>query len=138
MARLSIKKYRDMKINSAQNADPYELVQMVLNAILGKITAASACIKRNDVPAKGQLISECITLIGSLDESLDMENGGEISANLSALYNFCSSHLVAANAQNDTTKLDEVHSIILTVKEAWDQIPKPTRDEYLEKKQVNG
>ena len=138
MARLSIQKYRDMKINSAQNADPYELVQMVLSAILGKITAASACIKRNDIPEKGRLISESITLIGSLDESLDMESGGEISANLSALYNFCSTHLVTANAENDVSKLDEVHSIILTVKEAWDQIPKPTRDEYLEKKQAIG
>lgn len=138
MARLSIQKYRDMKINSAQNADPYELVQMVLKAILGKLVAAKVCIEQNNIADKGRLISECITLIGSLDESLDMEQGGEISENLSALYNFCSGHLVTANAENDTQKIDDVHSIINTIKEGWDAIPKQTRDEYLEKKAVNG
>lgn len=138
MARLSIQKYRDMKINSAQNADPYELVQMVLKAILGKLVAAKVCIEQKNIPDKGRLISECITLIGSLDESLDMEAGGEISNNLSALYNFCSGHLVSANAENDLQKIDDVHSIINTIKSAWDEIPKTTRDEYLEKKAANG
>lgn len=137
MARLSIQKYRDMKINSAENADPYELVQMVLKAILGKLAAAKACIEQTNIPEKGRLISECITLIGSLDESLDMEQGGDISRNLSDLYNFCSGHLIAANVENDTQKLDDVHQIINTIKEAWDEIPKQTRDEYLEKKVAN-
>lgn len=137
MARLSIQKYRDMKINSAENADPYELVQMVLKAILGKLAAAKACIEQNNVPEKGRLISECITLIGSLDESLDMEQGGDISRNLSDLYNFCSGHLIASNVENDTKKIDDVYQIIGTIKEAWDEIPKQTRDEYLEKKVAN-
>jgi flagellar secretion chaperone FliS len=137
MARLSIKKYQDMKITSAKNADPYELIQMVYNAILGKITEAKAGIERNDIAYKGKLISEVIILIGSLEESLDMENGGGISENLSNLYNFCSTHMVDANAENDVSKLDEVHSIILTLKQAWDQIPKTTRDEYLERDVAN-
>lgn len=138
MARLSIQKYRDMKINSAENADPYELVQMVLKAILGKLVAAKVCMEQKNTADKGRLISECITLIGSLDESLDMEQGGEISQNLSNLYNFCSAHLITANVENDPQKLDDVHSIISSIKEAWDQIPKTTRDEYLDKKAANG
>jgi len=138
MARLSIKKYQDMKINSAKNADPYELVQMVLKAILGKITAATSCIERNDIAEKGQLISDSITLISSLEESLDMEKGGDISNNLAGLYNFCVNHLLTANADNDIDKLNEVHTIILTIKEAWDQIPKTTRDEYLDRSVANG
>lgn len=137
MARLSIKKYQDMKINSAKNADPYELIQMVYNAILGKITEAKAGIGRNDIALKGKLISEVIVLLGSLEESLDMESGGDISNNLGNLYQFCSTHMVAANVDNDIAKLDEVHSIILTLKEAWDQIPKAARDEHLDRDVAN-
>jgi flagellar secretion chaperone FliS len=133
MARLSIQKYKDMKIDTAKNSDPFELVQLVFNAILGKLAAAKACIERESIAEKGILISEVITLIGSLESSLDMEKGGEISNNLANLYQFCSSHLVTANVENDIAKIDEVHGIILTIKEAWDQIPKETRTEFLDK-----
>ncbi|MBU2884042.1 flagellar export chaperone FliS [Psychrosphaera sp. B3R10] len=138
MARLSIKKYQDMKINSAKNADPYELVQMVFKAILGKLTAATVCIEQNKIADKGQLISESITLITSLAESLDMEKGGDISQNLSALYEFCTSYLVQANSENDIAKVNEVHTIITNIKEAWDSIPKQARDEHLEQRAAVG
>ena len=135
---MSIKKYHDMKVNSAKNADPYELVQMVLKAILGKITAATVCLEREDIPNKGKHISESITLISSLEASLDMEKGGEISTNLSSLYNFCTSHLLQANIDNDVSKMKEVHTIISTIKEGWDQIPKTSRDEYVNQNVANG
>ena len=122
-----------MKIDTAKNSDPFELVQLVFNAILGKLAAAKACIERDNIADKGLLISEVITLIGSLESSLDMEKGGEISNNLANLYQFCASHLVTANVENDIAKIDEVHGIILTIKEAWDQIPKETRAEFLDK-----
>lgn len=138
MSRMSIQKYHDMKVNSAKNADPYELVQMVLKAILGKITAATVCIERNDIPNKGILISDSITLISSLEASLDMEKGGEISTNLSDLYNFCTNHLLQANIDNDVKKIEEVHTIISTIKEGWDQIPKSSRDEYADRNVANG
>jgi flagellar protein FliS len=127
-----------MKINSAKNADPYELVQMVFKAVLGKLTAAKVCIENNSVEDKGRLLSESIVLISSLNESLDMEKGGEISQNLSSLYEFCVNHLVQANAENDIGKIDEVYTIITDIKEAWDNIPKQTRDEHLEQKLAVG
>jgi flagellar protein FliS len=58
-----------------------------------------------------------------LEGSLDHENGGEISANLSSLYNFCSEKLFEANTNNDIDLLNEIALIIIPIKSGWDAIP---------------
>ena len=58
-----------------------------------------------------------------------MEKGGEISANLSALYEYIERKLFEANLNNSIEILDEVIHLVKTVKEGWDGI----REEVLQK-----
>jgi flagellar protein FliS len=51
-----------------------------------------------------------------------MEKGGEISENLNSLYDYMQLQLVQANIERDHKKVDEVISLIKTVKDGWDQI----------------
>lgn len=127
MSRLSIQKYKSMKINSAENAEPYELIQIVLSNIIGKLTAARVFIDRKEIEQKGISISESITLIGALQDSLDMDKGGEISINLYRLYDFAQAKLVEANFENSKEKITEVMSIFSEIKSGWDAIPKDMR-----------
>ena len=127
MSRLSIQKYKSMKINSAENAEPYELIQIVLSNIIGKLTAAKAYIDRKEIEKKGISVSESITLIGALQDSLDMENGGDISINLFRLYEFTQTKLVEANFENSKDKITEVINIFAEIKSGWDAIPKEMR-----------
>ena len=138
MSRVSIQKYKEMKINTAKNADPYELIKIVFVNIVGKLTAAKGFIDRNDPEKKGMLIGESITLFGALQDSLDMEQGGDISNNLFDLYEFAIYQLTQANVNNSKETIDEVLTITRSIQEAWEAIPTNVKDEYLEKQAVNG
>ena len=72
--------------------------------------------------AKGELISKAIGIIGGLRESLDLQQGGEIAANLDRLYEYMVSRLVEANIGNDVAIIDEVAELLRNVKSGWDAI----------------
>ena len=57
-----------------------------------------------------------------LNASIDAEAGGEISANLSALYQYIIRRLLEANVQNDSEILDEVGRLLREIKGGWDAI----------------
>jgi len=127
MVSTSIKKYRNANAESVVDASPHQLISIILKHILSNIAIANGAISRNEVENKGKALTKAIALVGELQDSLDMEQGGEISANLFELYDYIVRCLVQGNLENDTAKLDEVRDLILTIKEGWDAIPSDKR-----------
>src|ERR1700674_1181370 len=91
--------------------------------------AAQGCMARinnnlplTDVIAKGKALGKAIRLIDQLNNTLDMERGQKIAANLRALYIYMLARLTLANVTNDSKIVAEVASLILKVKSGWDQI----------------
>jgi len=123
MAHLSLKKYQQTTISNAGEASPYRLVAMLFQKILDNIATAKGAISQKDYAKKGEQISNAIAILGVLEGSLDHEQGGEISSNLSALYNFCSTKLFEANSNSDIELLNEIAQIIIPIKSGWDAIP---------------
>lgn len=78
----------------------------------------------HNLAEKGRHISWAISIIGGLQNSLDMKAGGEISANLDNLYDYMIRRLGQAGASNDPAILDEVSILLIEVKSAWDVLPK--------------
>ena len=62
-------------------------------------------------------------LIDNLNASLDLEQGGEIAANLRELYGYACRRLLEANVRNDAAMLDEVAGLLREIKSAWDALP---------------
>lgn len=116
--------YRAIGVQTrAVGNDPHQLVQMVYEAILESVAKAQGAMQAGDVPQKIQHIDKAIRLIQEgLITSLDLDNGGELAANLQALYEYAVLRLTQANAQNDTAVLDEVASLVRPLLEAWTQI----------------
>lgn len=110
-------------------ADPHRVIQLLMQGALEKMAQAKGCMERKDFAGKSSSLSRAMTIIGSLQGSLDMKLGGEISDNLWALYDFMVNHLGAASRENNTAKIDEVIELMLTIKGAWDQIPVNAREE---------
>ena len=52
-----------------------------------------------------------------------MEAGGEIAANLSALYEFVIVRLTEANLHNDPVALKDALSLMMEIDSAWNAIP---------------
>lgn len=125
--RASIKKYRNANADNVADADPHQLISIIFKHILSNIAIASGAIERNETENKGKCLTKAIALVGELQDSLDMEKGGEISSNLFDLYDYVIRCLVQANIDSDTEKLDEVKALITEVKEGWDAIPADKR-----------
>lgn len=104
-------------------ADPHSLITQMFDGALKRIAQAKGAIERKEIAEKGNHIGHAIAIIGSLEGCLDHEKGGDLSRNLSDLYEYMNLRLAEANINNDITKLDEVSRLILEIKGAWAQIP---------------
>ncbi len=107
---------------SAESASPHKLIEMLYDGALERIAQAKGAIEYNQVELKGKKINAAIGVIGGLRESLDRDNGGEISANLDGLYVYIQSLLVKAHMQDDIDKLDEAGTLLGDLRSAWVQI----------------
>jgi flagellar protein FliS len=111
------------------DASPARLVQVVYEHILTNLATAQGCMGRirnnmplNDVVSKCRAMSKAMRLIGHLDATLDMKQGGQISENLHNLYLYMLGRLTTANINNDAAIVSEVANLVRTIKNGWDQI----------------
>ncbi len=124
MQKRGVSQYGKVAVGTeASFASPHRLIQMLMEGALDKIAFARGQIERNDYAEKGRNITWAISIIQGLSESLDMESGGEIAANLEGLYDYMVRCLLIANKENSIEKLDEVASLLKEVKSAWDAMP---------------
>ena len=119
----AINQYQSVEVQSKVAAsNPHKLISMLLEGALKKIAIASGATGRGDVAQKGSSLSGAIRIIDSLRASLDMEKGGEIADNLTALYSYMERRLLEANQKSDVTIMAEVSSLLTEIKSSWDQI----------------
>jgi len=122
----ALSSYSDYGYNSEiEYADPHRLIQMLFEGALKRISFAKGAMQRKQIVEKGKFISQTIEIVGGLRASLDVENGGDIAANLESLYDYISRRLVTANLKNSEDILDEVAGLLMDVKVAWDAINAP-------------
>ena len=107
---------------SITDADPHKLIQLLYNGAIERINMAKSRIQAKDYSGKAKLINKAIEIIGGLRSFLDFEQGGDLAARLEALYDYMERTLLQASAKNDLEKLDEVLTLLRSVKEGWDGI----------------
>jgi flagellar protein FliS len=108
-------------------ADPHRLIVMLMDGALERIAMARGCIERKDITEKARLLNRAVAIIGELRGSLDLSRGGEIAANLSALYEYMASTILKANIDNSASLLDEVSKLLREIRSAWVAIPAEAR-----------
>lgn len=104
-------------------ATPHRLIQMLLDGALDKLARAKGAMQRREIEAKGNHITSASSIILGLHDSLDLEAGGEMAANLGNLYDYMIRRLMEGHAANDVAALDEVASLLREIKRGWDAIP---------------
>lgn len=123
--RSSLKSYRKVSLDSEiAVASPHRIIQMMFSGGLERLAQSRYAIENNDMKNKGLLIGKAIGIVNGLNNSLNMDEGGEIATNLSQLYDFIIMKLTEANLQNDVKAIDDATSVLRTLKEGWDAIPK--------------
>lgn len=103
-------------------ASPYQVVQVMLDAVLSRVAEAGGHLERGEVAAKGEKIGKALAIIEALMLGLDKERGGELAQNLERLYDYASRTLLKANLENRPELLKEVTSLLREIKVGWDGI----------------
>lgn len=104
-------------------ASPHRLIVMLFDGAIKACNLAKLHMRNGAIADKGMAITKAIAIIQEgLRLSLDKEVGGELAANLDALYDYMGRMLLQANLHNDEAKLDEVTTLLSELKESWEQI----------------
>ena len=109
------------------DANPHQLVQMLLDGALGKLSVVKGLIERGETAKKGEVIGQAISIVGGLRASLNLKSGGDLAQNLDNLYEYIERQLIQANLKNDTAIINEVLTLLHEVKTAWESIPVDAR-----------
>ena len=122
-AMAALRQYQTVNTQAqVSDASPHRLIQMLMEGGLSRLAQAKGVMMHGQHAAKGELLSKAIGIIGGLRESLDLQKGGDIAANLDRLYEYMVSRLVEANIGNDVAIIDEVAELLRNVKSGWDAI----------------
>lgn len=116
--------YRKVSVDSnLAVATPHRIIQMLLAGALERLVQAKLAIANGDITNRGVLIGKTMGIINGLNGSLNMDAGAEVAGNLNQLYDYMLRRLSEANINNDPQAIDDVVSILKTIKEGWDAIP---------------
>ena len=105
-----------------QCGTPLELVVKLYDGAIANVAKARDAMARGDLVAKRDGISRALAIIAELQSSLDVKQGGQIASSLDSLYIYVTGRLVESNVKKDPRALDEVHKLLLPLRDAWQQI----------------
>ncbi|WP_293662709.1 flagellar export chaperone FliS [Rhodoferax sp. OV413] len=108
---------------SVDNADPHKLVALLFDALHTALGGARFAMQNGDIAAKCKHISHAVRIFEEgLIAPLNLQEGGDIAANLHDLYTYCVQRLTMANIRNDASIIEEVQRVIEPVSSGWKQI----------------
>ena len=110
------------------DASPQKLIALLLDRALEHVSKAKGAIDRGELADMGEAIGKAITIISSLQASLNFEQGGDIAKNLNSLYDYLTQQLLKATSEKNVDYLREVSGLLSEIKDGWDSIPADMRD----------
>ena len=105
--------------NQVNTASPEQLLIMLYNGAIRFVGEAEEAMASKKIAYRGERISKVIAILSELSATLDHEIGGEIAANLEALYGYMIRTLLAANIHDDAGKLGEVREMLTGMRDTW-------------------
>jgi flagellar protein FliS len=106
-------------------AGPLQLVLMLYDRALAAIARSEWALKNvelGSIELAHQELTRAQDIVTELMLSLDHDKGGEISASLNAIYEFCLERLTHANVNKDAAALPFVTKSLTDLRTAWAHI----------------
>ena len=128
-AQQALKQYSNVEQTvQAEYATPHQLTKMLFSGALRALAIAETAMKQKKFQLKGEQLARAINIIEGLDDSLDMEKGGELAENLRGLYIYMVQRLYKSSFDNDPVIVREVSELLREISSAWDNIPLEDRN----------
>ena len=108
--------YKQTQFNTIGRAD---LTIMLYDGAIRFLEQAQEKIRERNMQDKGNLISRAIAILGELDASLNMQQGGEVAQNLHHLYLLSTKNLLMANSKVDANMVKSVQTNLEKLRDAF-------------------
>lgn len=116
-------RYHDTyKQNEISTSSQGKLILMMYEGAIKFTKMALQSLDQKDIAGKAKYIGKIHDIINELSVSLDLKNGGEVTARLETLYQFVLRQLTLANIKSDRAALESILKVLEPLKDAWCQI----------------
>lgn len=131
-----ISQYQSTQIDTASRE---QILIMLYDGAIRFTRQAIHAIGNGDNSGKIESIQKAMAIVAEFRNTLDHKIGGDIAADLDALYAFMIQSLVQGNLKNDTKALGVVDGLLSDLRETWKQAIEIARNEQKSQAQaVNG
>lgn len=117
--------YSAYKNTGIMTASPGQLVVKLYQGVVKELIAADDCFNDNNAIAAskiesfGKHLNKAQEIIGELESSLNMDQGGSIAQNLMSLYIYFNQELQSVLIKHDRKKLKFVLDMVKQLTDAW-------------------
>jgi flagellar protein FliS len=108
----------------ANGSNGVQLVVMLYDGAIRFIGEAKVCAERGDRRGKANAISRTLAILGELQSTLRLDEGGDLAKSLDALYTYITERILDANLKGNISGLDEAAKLLRTLNSAWAEIAK--------------
>lgn len=113
--------FNQYQSNQVATASREQILVMLYDGAIRFVRQAGFAIEDGDRAKKIESIDKAMAIVTEFRNTLDHQIGGEIAANLDALYEYMLRELVKANAQNDVKPLKIVEDLLSELRDTWKQ-----------------
>ncbi len=114
--------YQQYETTKILTSTPLDRIILLYRKSIRLLEEAVEGIKDNDVLLFSEDISKACKIIEYLLSVLDMENGKEISENLSRLYDYFIYTLTVSNISRDVTGVERVKNLLEGLLSGWEKV----------------
>ena len=110
-------------IGLAEVTNPHEIVQTLFNELIKSMSLFEKSFDdKKSSEIRSSSFARSLTIIYSLQSSLDFEKGGDISNNLFRIYEYSRQQLISDLKNGKPDGVSNAIHIIKEIADAWDQI----------------
>jgi len=112
-------------IGLSEVTNPHEIIQTLFSELIKSMSTFERSLSDKEMlETKSSSFAKSLTIIYSLQTSLDFEKGGEISNNLFRIYEYSRQQLIADLKNGKPKGVSNAITIIKEIADAWQQIGK--------------
>ena len=120
---LATNTYRQIEVNGSNRL---QLVVMLYDGAIRFLGEAKVCLAKNDTRGRNKAVNRTLAILGELQSTLRMDEGGEIAQSLDRLYNYMTNGILDSNLKGVPNGFDESIRLLRILNSAWTQIANQT------------
>lgn len=110
-------------IGLSEVTNPHEIIQTLFKELIKSMSLFERSLSDNNLlESRSSSFAKSLTIIYSLQTSLDFEKGGEISNNLFRIYEYSRQQLISDLKNGEPKGVPNAITIVKEIADAWNQI----------------